>query len=148
MRRRIVIGLVGLLAALGLFVVQPGSATVAEKQSGNPAVQVIHLLTPQRAEAVACASGYICGFPCSAANPCGFYYQVSQGVALNTYISLHLNAGDDIYSIHNNTGHQWRVYHYDLFHGGCGSASALVYANTKGNMSSEWTLQHCIKRVS
>lgn len=148
MRRKITIGIVALVAALGLFVIQPGAVSVAEKSSNNPAVQVIHLITPQRAEAVACASGYICGFPCSATSACGFYYQVSQTVALNQYISLHLNSGDDIYSIHNNNGHQWRVYHYDLFHGGCGSASALVYANTKGNMNAEWQLQHCIKRVS
>lgn len=148
MRRKITIGIVALVAALGLFVIQPGAVSVAEKSGGNPAVQVVHLLSPQRAEAVVCASGYICGFPCSATAACGFYYQVSQTVGLNVYISLHLNAGDSIYSIHNNNGHQWRVYHYDLFHGSCGSASSLVYANTKGNMNTEWQLQHCIKRVS
>jgi hypothetical protein len=149
MKRKITIGLVALAAMLGLFVIQPGSVSVADnKPGGNPVVQVIHLMTPQRAEAVACASGYICGFPCSATSACGFYYQVSQTVALNQPISLHLNSGDDIYSVHNNNGHQWRVYHYDLFHGGCGSASALIYANTKGNMNTEWRLQHCIMRVS
>lgn len=149
MKRKVTIGLVALVAMLGLLVGQPGSVSVAEKPSGNPAVEVIHLLTPQRAEAVSCASGNICGFPCSATAACGYYYRVSQTIGLNVYTDLHLNPGDDILSVHNaSTTHQFRVYHYDLFHGSCGSASSLVYANTKGNMNTEWRLQNCIKRVS
>lgn len=148
MKRKITIGLVALAAMLGLFVIQPGPAAVAEKPHGNTAVEIIHLLTPQRAEAVTCSAGYICGFPCSATAACGSYYRVSQTVGLNVYIDLGLNPGDDILSIHNNNSHQWRVYHYDLFHGSCGSASSLVFANTKGNMNTEWRLQNCIKRVS
>jgi len=148
MKRKITMGLVALAAMLSLFVIQPGTATVAEQPHGNVAVEVIHLLTPQRAEAVTCSAGYICGFPCVATAACGSYYRVSQTVTLNQYINLPLNPSDDILSIHNNNGHQWRVYHYNVFHGGCGSNSSLVYAITKGNMNVEWRLQACIKRVS
>lgn len=153
MRNRIIVGLVAVAAMLGLVVGQPGPASqpfgsnIKSISQIAPGIEKVVLVHPAAAT-VSCTSGYICGFPCVSSGSCGSYYRVSQTTGLNVYQDLYLNAGDYIYSVHNNTGKQWRVYHYDLAHGGCGSNSSLIYANTRGNMNEEWKNQQCIKRVS
>lgn len=154
MGARLKFGLVALVAALGLLVFQPGP--ISHHTAGNGVVAVDsqvswtkHVLpAPMPASAVSCASGYICGFPCTMNASCGYYYSIPQTVGLNAVNNTNLNPTDKILSIHNNTSHQWRVWRFNSTGHGCGGDNAVVYANTKGNMSSNWYQQGCLTRIS